>query len=165
MVHNRQSSRRSESQASCYLQNNTVCYSDLHHRVSQEHCYVSTSIKITNHISNRYELIFRQNYQLHDKPESTLNMKVKGYGFILSQSAVEKSISTYNISEYLKNELLVSNSAAKKVIFDAADYIIPQNQNMQAFIMTNFDLIVQSIGSCSEYNPMSNVKQITENSR
>lgn len=92
-------------------------------------------------------------------------MKVKGYGFILSQSAVEKSISTYNISEYLKNELLVSNSAAKKVIFDAADYIIPQNQNMQAFIMTNFDLIVQSIGSCSEYNPMSNVKQITENSR
>lgn len=87
-------------------------------------------------------------------------MKVKGYGFTSSQSAVEKSISAFNISEYIKNELLVSNSAAKKVVFDVADYIIPQNQNMQAFIMTNFDLIVQSIGSCSEYNPMSNVKHV-----
>ena len=101
-------------------------------------------------------MIYNKNYQLHDKVESTLNTKTKGFGYT-PYSAIEKSIRNYNISDYIQNELLVGNSAAQKIIYDTADYIIPANQNQQTFIMTNFDLFVQSMGTCKEVNPMANV--------
>lgn len=88
-----------------------------------------------------WSIVYKKGYQEIDKVSSSVSTKVKGLGYVNYGK---------NMTNSLKNNLVLNEDGDQIRIFDTADYIIPPAEYNSIFVMTNFVETQQTHGLCDE---------------